>query len=372
MISFLKKIIVFNIPLLSIMGMLFFILYRNGEIFTSIDRVIKSEEKYLVGYEFNEQNYAYLKWRTLDLKPRYEIIALGSSRVLPFRKNMFETSFYNASYTIQRAEDFISFLKGIHPNKYPKVVIIGLDQWMFNKEWNNKTESREPHYWKNSYTNNFSFALLKNMALKIYQNEYTINDLIKKEARYGLNANTENTGFRNDGSMFYGSLIKAKMNNDTTISDYNFKDTYQRIDNGNRRFEYADNIDEKTIKTLKELIDFCSENNIHIVAFLPPYADAVMEKMRKSKKYDYLNKIDKNISSLFRDKGFEYYSFPTMNSINSNDNETYDGFHGSEVAYLKLLIQMLKQNSKLGQFTDIDKLQNDFTEAKSPYIVYDY
>jgi len=374
--SFLKKIFVFNIPLTLIILLLITILYIRGEIFTPLDKLIKSKEKYLIGYEFNDQNYAYLKWKTIDLKDRYDIIALGSSRVLPFRENMFKTSFYNAGYTIEKADDFVPFLEGISSEKYPKVLVVALDQWMFNQEWNKaQTLNKDSLYWKNSYTTNFTFSLLKQVAVKIYQREYSITDLLKKKDsinKIGIQAQIKNTGFRKDGSMYYGKLIESKLNNDTTYLDYNFKDTYNRIENGNRRFEYANDIDKTTINKIEQLIDFCTKHNIHLIAFLPPYADAVMKKMKEVGKYSYLDKIDTQIKPLFVKKGFEYYNFSTMKSINSNDTETSDGFHGNEVAYQRLLIEMLQQNSKLNEFADLEKLKKDLQNLKNERIVYDY
>ena len=67
---------------------------------------------------FNDK-HRYLKWKALQEKDRKEIWALGSSRVLQLRKQMFTTTFYNAGFTVIRIKDFMLFMKSIPKNKYP-------------------------------------------------------------------------------------------------------------------------------------------------------------------------------------------------------------------------------------------------------------
>ena len=53
-------------------------------------------------------------------KDRFDVWALGSSRVLQFRSRMFEKSFYNAGYTMEGVGDFLPFMQSIPAEKYPE------------------------------------------------------------------------------------------------------------------------------------------------------------------------------------------------------------------------------------------------------------
>ena len=70
----------------------YFILSASKENYFDIDEIIASDTNYLIGYAYNQENYRYLKWKTLVEKEQKDIWALGSSRVLQFVYK--GTSFY--------------------------------------------------------------------------------------------------------------------------------------------------------------------------------------------------------------------------------------------------------------------------------------
>ncbi len=370
--SFTIKILLFFIPILLVFILINYIFFRSGEFYTSMDEIVMNDEKYLIGYIHNEESYKYLKWYYLKKHTKKTIVALGSSRVLQFRSEMFDSSFYNAGYTVSSISDFQPFLEGIPKSKLPDYLILGLDQWMFNKNFDDLNRRPLKNTWKNS----FSFFPSPNAVLdgfkKIIKGEY--NDVFcdKSENYFGLNAITEHAGFRKDGSMFYGVHINKLVTKDSSITDFHFKDTYERIKNGNRRFEYSDTFHIKSLLILKQLLKFCSTNNIKVIAFLPPFADKVYNKMILSKKYNYLLQIEVNIKPIFEKYHYEFYDFSNVSSCNSSDEETLDGFHGGEATYAKILIKMLETGSELNKITKINKLRNDLTNRKNNYLVYSY
>ena len=79
-----------------------------------------------------------------------------------------------------------------------------------------------------------------------------------------------------------------------------------------------------------------------------------------------------NLSSCSKDKGKPESTSETTEEEKSDDKETIDGFHGGEVTYLKILIDMLNQDSKLKNVTNTHKLNQDLTKAKNRFIIYDY
>jgi len=81
--------------------------------------------------------------------------------------------------------------------------------------------------------------------------------------------------------------------------------------------------------------------------------------------------MHKKIKPFFDKYNFEVYDFSKMSLCNSNDNETIDGFHGSETTYQRMLISMLYSGSVLNKVTSLERLKTDLANRKNNYIVYD-
>lgn len=374
---FLRRVLYFLTPVLFFLSYPIYILSSKKENFYNLDEILNSDNKYIIGYKYNEKNYKYLKYKKILLNKKFDVLALGSSRVLQFRDKMFEASFYNAGYTVSTIDDFEFFLKLIPEDKLPRYLIIGLDQWMFNKEWN--TINRNDNKIKEDFTNNTSksiFTGLEKLNLvydDIIHKQLNFHKVYQKSNRelIGLNATLNFTGFRNDGSMFYGKQINNLQKKSTDTEDYLFKETFTRINNANRRFEYGNFADEKAIKTLEKLLHFCKNKNILVIGFLPPYANEVYEKMQKTNNYNYINDLNQKLPPIFMNFGFDFYSFNKLKDFDSNDNEAIDGFHGGERAYLRLLIKMLNNNSKLKNICNKNKLLTELRDSNNDYLIYE-
>lgn len=272
-----------------------YILISSKENLYNINNINTGDEnqKYLVGYAYNEDNYGYLKYSHIINNPKYTVMALGSSRVLQFRAQMFEAPFYNAGYTIETIGEFEQFLKLIPDEKLPAYLIIGLDQWMFNE---NTSKAKKPDAIKWTDNNSTSYKnTLKDIKAIIkdiwdgkihYFHNFEDDSLLK----IGLNAIINNKGFRNDGSMYYGDQINKLAIGDSTAIDYLFSNTKQRISQGNKRFEYGNKYSKEAIVILDHLLHLCKEKRIEVIAFIPPYADEVFWTMQKQKKYKYIER----------------------------------------------------------------------------------
>ena len=373
--KFISKIIIFSTPLIVVFLIPVVFLFMSGENYKSIDDIVKSKNDYLIGYAYNESNYKYLKQIELEYRQPQHIIALGSSRVLQFRDNMFTKSFYNAGYTISSISDFIPFIKSNLDNKKPELLLITLDQWMFNENWDDLEDyNRSKNQWNSSFTISASPATIFNVWSDLFSGKYDFEILSanghNNKVKVGLNAIVNNKGFRKDGSIYYGSQIQKLLSNDSTANDFEYSDTYKRIKHGNRRFQYGDKVNDKALKALGDLLLFCNSMDIYVVAMLPPFANGVNKKMEESGNYAYLDSIYNKTNEIFRTHGFELWDMSNLTKFNSNDSETLDGFHGSEVAYLKMLVYMIESGSKLKEVTDINKLKNDLRIKQNNFSVY--
>lgn len=373
------NLLIFVFPLLLLLGPIYYVLFSSKENFHNIDGTIRNfeKQKYLIGYLYNEDNYRYIKYKALSEK-KATVVALGSSRVLPFREEMFEADFYNAGFAVDQVLDFQGFLSCIPEENLPDYLILGLDQWMFNDMWNDVIEqTRKPHWMKNnSFDAGKGIKKTENLYPDLISGQLSLRNPKNANTgsieRIGLNAIIHSTGFRNDGSAYYGELIQKLMEKDTSISDYNFRNTFGRIKNGNERFQFGNQVSEKALLTLNQLLQFCKSKQIQVIGFVPPFADSVYAKMKNSGNYEYVEKQYPAIKPIFNIHDFEIYYYETVSAVGSNDFETTDGFHGGENTYLRIMIDMLKKKSSLNKVCSLARLESDLNNTISNYIVYPY
>lgn len=375
---FLYKSLIFIIPIFVLLGIPTCFLIYSGESFSKIEKIVERGDEYLIGYAYQEVNYPFLKWKEIHNRPKQDVIALGSSRVLPFRDKMFTVPFYNCGYTITSVADFLPFVKSIPPDKKPNYLILGLDQWMFNSNWDNLEIKQSKHRytpaiinWRELYTTNFSISIINNVWKDVFAGKYGIN-ILKREKieKLGLNAILNNKGFLKDGSFYYGNDITYLLENNPLAADYLFNDTYSRIKEGNRRFEYASEINPKAIDKVKELLSYLKDENFKIIAIIPPFANAVYTKMEETGKYNYMKQIYPSLKPIFDSYGFELWDMSQLSTYHSNDRETIDGFHGGSVSYLRMMIYMIENYSILKEISNISQLKKDLENRINDLLVY--
>lgn len=373
---FLLQILVFSAPILLFLAVPTYILWNSGESFHSINKLVSEKSNYLIGYTYFENKTGYLKWKHIQSQEKKEVLALGSSRILQFREKMFEASFYNAGFTITSVVDFEPFLRGLPKTKWPAFLLISLDQWMFNSAYDSLANVPKTDAWEKNFSFFPSlFPVYKTIYLDLKAKKLrqkAIENEPKDVIRIGLNAQLNWTGFRNDGSMFYGSQISKLLRRDSSAADFNFSETFKRIQNGNRRFEFGQKVNQKAIFELEKFLAFCKQEGIEVIAFLPPFAESVCQKMEQSGNYAYMGKIMPALKPVFEKRGFELYDFTNIKSCGSTDSEAIDGFHGGEVTYLKILISMLQSGSSLNKVCKLKKLESDLKQRKNNFLVYDF
>ena len=359
------------------------ILAISGESFINVDKIVRASDdrQFLVGFAYNERNYGYLKYRRLTSLPRQSIVALGSSRVIGFREEMFTESFYNAGYTIRSPWDFRSFLKLIPEAQLPEVLILGLDQFMFNEATNHQRQPQPSTDWTERSHDDLQavLRLVPDVYRDFVRGRIRIPELLahaitmpgeRETIPVGMNGLMNGKGFRNDGSFRYGLQIEKLLQDSPQARDYRFTNTLARVHRGVRLFDFADSVDPAAIAEIEQLLAFCRNRDVHVVAFLPPYANVVWKAMRDSGRFEYALNIEACLRSCFNRHGFELYSFHSMKDCGVSDLEAIDGFHAGECAYVRMLIQMVQNNSVLDRYTDLSQLRNISRWPYQRYLAY--
>lgn len=348
----------------------------SGENFVDLDKILTEKKKYKIGYAYNESNYKYLKWRAINSFEKKSILAIGSSRVLQLRDCFIDSSFYNGGYTVVGISDFIPFLKSIPDNKQPPAIIINLDQWMFNSNYDAVKINSINSKYIGSYSFSPTFSVYKMSWLDIINGKVSFRNLYNKKNDYkvsniGLNANINDKGFRNDGSMDYGNQVVKLLSSSKDADDYGFNETLERIKKGNKRFEFGENINPQALKELDNLLEYCNSRKIKVIAFLPPFAPKIFNELKASSNHTYIFRIYPSIYPIFQKYNFDLFDFTDPATLNSSDSEFVDGFHGGEYTYSKIVLKISGSEYFLSKYVNRGNLQSKIYNRKNNFTICD-
>ncbi|HAV13915.1 MAG TPA: hypothetical protein DCX06_10560 [Opitutae bacterium] len=327
----------------------------------SIDAMASSNQHNgaLIGLAYTDPmhlvKHAVLKNRQPD------VIALGTSRVLQFRDFFFlePNSFYNCGRSVTRIQDLRAFTAA-YPGKKPKIIILGLDQISFNVDDEDLSEKVRSYKDKDS-----SYGIRLTKGTKEFLDTLKDGDLETgspsptTEGFIGKNARLHHDGYRADGSYCYGRRMREL----SAPSIYEFTNTISRINKGIRkgrgRFAPAQEINKNAIQEFADFLEECKEMNIHVVAFLPPYASKVYDRFKEdSDKYPHIFDLYDYLKPICQAQGMSFFDYSDIRSLGANDFETIDGFHGSEVCYLKLLKQLAINDKILSPYVKESSLDS--------------
>ena len=178
----------------------------------------------------------------------------------------------------------------------------------------------------------------------------------------GRNARLENEGYRADGSYIYGRLLR----NAETADEYEFGGTIRRINKGKGRFATATEINPSAIQQIADFLENCRELDIHVVGFIPPYAGKVYDRLKQdSENYPHVFELYESLKPIFDAEDRLLMDFSDIRSLGSNDFETTDGFHGSEVSYLKLLRELSNRDKILASSVNVSALNDGIAHTFS-------
>ena len=321
-------------------------LYKAGEIrsFSSYIRPLKQDQLLELGYSYIDKTY---KFHMTDEVVHPQVLALGSSRIMQVRQSVVnpDYTFYNAGGAIQNVQELSLFIHKLHDS--PKLILLSIDQWWFNRAYLNDGQPFDPAVYDEP---ELDILKLGRLVCDFY------TDLVKGKINLikvftsddiGLNAICNNNGFCADGSPNSSDRIIIPEEQD----DYNFKDVLERIRVGNNRFQYGDQADSTQVSGLENFLCQCEARHIKVVAFLPPFAPYVYQRMKETGKYGYMSQLyDMLLPVMNKYEGCSLYDFTDVSDMGAHNYDFYDGYHGSEIIYNGIIRQMVRQDSTLAPF----------------------
>lgn len=342
-------IFIFVIPLAGIMH-IFKEDYTEKEIIENYQNIL---------YGSAVKTGSLIKFKIIEEK-QPAVVAIGSSRVMQFRADYFKNAdFYTmggTSGSIEEAQETFNRIKSVY---VPQIVILGIDLWWLNPKVDHRShlEEREKIYNSKSMQYFQLFSYLKDdtdMRMVLF-NTSTIKDrdYLGNRINVGLSAAVKSNGFRlSDGSYQEGEIIAQNPSLETKLSDI-----YQRMDKGNRFFNWNQDIDYDELKKLKQLIQDMKSNGVHVVVFLPPFPNEIYSAMCHDEHYStFLSEFEKSLEDLCTEEEVYFADCSNLAWLGASDNECIDGFHGSETAYARIIYKML-EDEKLPNFVNKEFLE---------------
>ncbi|MEG1568702.1 MAG: hypothetical protein RR349_04040 [Oscillospiraceae bacterium] len=308
-------------------------------------------DKFIYGMAYTN-NTAHYKLKLIN-KRKADIITIGNSRVLQFNDYFFtdKTGFYNGGSIAASLPACLDALQAIEQSALPKIVILGLDASFFNETYTaanhyaNKAEFLNPYDYK-------TFNLLyESLETDYKKGKFKVRQLLLPPWRIGVNAKVNGNGYEQDGSYTYQREYNSAQSTKERIQPF-----LTDIANGSGRFSGGNDLYSVSIDKLREIIGFCKANNIHLIAFTPPYANAAMDILNSRTDIDYIDKIDAAVRPMLENEGFEFYNYTSPYALGMTDDYFIDAFHGSDCAYLLMTIDMLQNGSRLNEYASLSEL----------------
>jgi hypothetical protein len=363
----------FSLPLLVLFGVPALLMGLSGE-FTAGDTVVARQQRdphTLLGLAYSDSS-AYVKARRLaQIHP--EVLALGNSRVMQFRSEFFlpGVRFYNAGGAVSMVQDFRVHLERLAPADLPRFLLVAADNSFFHPSSDGETaikfHLREQERYVTSYSPSFDIyrAQCRQVWADLFAGKIQVRKVLELRGlsdRVGLPAVCHDQGFRADGSYRYPALDNRVT--DPRHRDYQFAHTLGLVRQGAGRFAWGAHVSEKSLQEFERFLDFCEAHHIHVIGFSPPHPHAVCAAMEAlGEKYAYVAKTHAALQSRLAGRGFEYYDLSDFATVQAPDDEAIDGFHGSERTYLRIVIQMLEQGSRLNEVAELARLREVLRSA---------
>lgn len=366
LMKFCKKLIIFVVPLL----ILYAPVFLSGEHITgkaAAHRQHQDKQSILYGPAAENQFRYYKAESSRMIDP--SVLLLGDSRALQVRSFFFDhgVNFYNAGYSVVHTADMQYFLEAQDVQNIDMVIIV-LSHFSFNANFQDIEYPKHADYKQMPSNGIFDAGIqAKYMWNSIKAGKFILANMSNKNA-IGQNAKINFNGMLNDGSYYYGELF-AKEDQRTEGTDDRLKDTLNRIKNASSRFEHGDSANPKAFHYLEQFLQYCKNNGIFVIAYAPPYAPAVNNAMlEKGEAYAYQYEMLETVPSIFKEYEFEFYDYTDAASLDCTDDFYLDGFHGSDVVFLRIFMDMMARGSLLNEYCSLEHLraydQNRYSDLR--------
>lgn len=373
MIFFIKKLILFLLPIGCVLVIPFMVLYTSREYY-SVQATIGSQTLYpeiLYGVAYSNLDFLYKK--DLVLKRDPEVVVMGSSRSLEFRKEFFirPNTFINASsagrdLVLDRTE---KFLHDLPIDSNVKIIILSLDQEMFRPDTPQLKDSANydqdlPEWFMGSWTKIYKDWFSGKFKLSsLYTRSRTTHNI-------GLNALIHNDGFRSDGSYQYKSIFTSPDFEKTLAEKIAYEDA--RIINNRSSFKYSTTFSDEPVEHIKNILKIADDRGIKVIGILPPQPSRLyVEIIQGNDSYATVAKnLPAQLRQVFSVYGFSFYDFSDIRTIGGKDSEFVDIDHSTDKMALRMMVYIAEKNKDLKGYLDPHILMDMLVKNKADFLSF--
>jgi hypothetical protein len=320
---------------------------------TTLDKVAEelSNGKIIAGLG-NIDERIFRKKQIEYLKNDVEYVAIGSSRTMQLRKNMFLNdginNFQNYSVSGASIEDYIALIQ-VHKNKFgelPKNLILGLDSWIFNKN-NGQTRytslSKEYYHFLEILNVSSFEKSSKEETNKIKISYFISLDYLKeniksfrKKQTYYVADNIEIDDALKmpDGSIYYP--YKDRFPNFEEVEKI-AKSYAQGSVYSLERYEEISNIE-----IFEKLITYLKNNGVNVYFYLTPYHPTTYDILISQEKYKIINEVEIYVKEFAKQNNIKVVGSYNPHLLNLKNEHFFDGMHSLDIAYEIIFKDLLK------------------------------
>lgn len=305
-------------------------------------------------------------------KKQPSIVAFGSSRVMQFRGTFFKNKdFYTLGGIVPNIDCLEQVYKEVHKVYQPNIIIIGVDMWWLNPNFNDFTQLQKNNTSLIAQKINLYRATIVNLRENkelrdsiFYQEKFKTYDEIAERKNIGALAAVYNEGYREDGSYQYGRVIL-----DSTYAKRQWEKSWVRIVNKTDRFVVADGIAADRLDKLQRIIRRMQDDGSKVVVFLAPFPHKSIEQfMSNEGQRTVITSLRSQVPRICQEEGTPCYDFSDMSDINSPNTESLDGFHGSERTYAKIMLNLFENEAILRPYINEDYIRQELADNEHPFI----
>lgn len=376
MLLFLKKIILFLIPVGVIFAFPIYIIIMARE-YISIDDAVTIQARIptaIFGFGYDDISQISYKEKLIAVK-NPTVIALGTSKVMQIRKEFFiqPDKFVNAGGAGRTFGDMEILIQNLPQESNIKIIILGVDQEMFYRSYDSGTVRKD--------TDGLIrfIKILSMMSRRVYldyfSHKYVLSDLINNariNSNIGLPAILYDSGFREDGSYKYGQAEhnpdrkeKVFKEIDAVAAQTKIAKLYESEGEENSQLEI-------NIQALKRILDECKKRNITVIGVMSPYPTPIYEAMKQSKGLAYKESVvlpDK-VRAIFASYTNPFFDLSSLTTFSGKEGEFVDSIHITDVSQLRTIIYIAEHTKILDSFVDIIKLKEILQKSKSDFLSF--
>lgn len=318
-----------------------------------------------------------LEFKRLSVNARRpEVMALGSSRILQFRAGFFTydpSVFYNAAGPGWGLSDVSELLMSVDQDALPKVLLLALSHPWFHDTYNIDIDFSDASDFANLFAVNRTLIQELMAGERFDRDGFDVLEYLERAdpggdgLALGMRAIRDGHGFRSDGSERYGDFLVAGW-----LGQEQQRESHMELMRaGDEMYVDGDTVSPEKLTQLDELLAYAAENEVTVIGYLPPYMPSLWEEMLARGNHDYITQLPHELTPIF-----ERYDFPLLDYSNGAwidlpDDYFFDGWHPSELANLRLYLNMMNAlPDLLGQYSDANVLWEIVANATDTWEVF--